>query len=177
MEDYMAIDIKTIFQEMNDMELVEVYGKWLNVLKTRGMIRTNNVVGELGEYLVIQHYNKITGLPKLQAAPTGTTNIDAISKHGDRYSIKTTSGKVTGVFYGLNEPNSIEEERQKFEYAVIAILDKNLTLSAIYQLDWKAFLKHKRWHSRVRAWNISITQLVLQDCILIYQTNSGVIKI
>ncbi|MFC5647823.1 hypothetical protein ACFPYJ_01570 [Paenibacillus solisilvae] len=167
----MGIDIFSIFKEMKESELVEVYGVWLSELKKRGIIRTNNVIGELGEYLVIKHYNKTTRLPKLQAAPTGTQNIDAISINGDRYSIKATSGKVTGVFYGLNEPNSIEEEKQKFEYVIIAIFDKNLTLNAIYQMNWKTFLKHKRWHSRMRAWNLSITQSLLKDCDFIYEGN------
>ena len=34
-------------------------------------------------------------------APVGTENIDAISRKGDRYSIKSTSSNTTGVFYGL----------------------------------------------------------------------------
>lgn len=49
-------------------------------------------------------------MPNLQAAPAGTQNIDAISRNGERYSVKSSSGNLTGVFYGLNDPNSKDIE-------------------------------------------------------------------
>ena len=41
-------------------------------LKRRKVIRTNNVVGELGEYLAIEIYNSTPGLPNLSPARVGT---------------------------------------------------------------------------------------------------------
>ena len=84
-----------------NQELINTYSQVIKELKKRNIIRTKNVVGELGEFLAIEHYCKTPGLPNLQAAPVGTQNIDAISRSGERYSIKSTSGNVTGVFYGL----------------------------------------------------------------------------
>lgn len=168
----MLDDLKRIFEELDDFDLIKVYGMWLKELKKRKMIRTNNVVGELGEYLAIKYYCETPGLPKLQAAPTGTQNIDAISIQGERYSIKATTGNVTGVFYGLNDPDSEEEEKQKFEYVILVIFNKDLSLKAIYELDWDGFMKHKRWHSRMRAWNLSINQSLIADCKVIF-TNSN----
>ncbi|UCZ54994.1 hypothetical protein LGQ02_09830 [Bacillus shivajii] len=165
----MSMEVKEIFKQMNDYDLVEVYGEWLSELKIRGMIRTNNVVGELGEYLAIKYYQDTSGLPKLQAAPTGTQNIDAISINGDRYSIKATTGSVTGVFYGLNDPESEVEDKQKFEYVIIVIFNKDFTLNSIYELEWGGFIKLKRWHKRMRAWNISITKDLINSCKVIYQ--------
>lgn len=154
----MKKNIKRIFKELDDYDLVSVYGEWINELKERKMIRTNNVVGELGEYLAIKYYQDTPGLPKLQKVPIGTQNIDAISINGDRYSIKATSGSITGVFYGLNDPNN------PFE--------KDFTLKSILEMDWKTFLKHKRWHKRTRAWNLSINKQLLADCKIIYQSNT-----
>ena len=37
----------------------------------------------------------------LEFAPPGTKNIDAISRDGHRYSVKSTSSNLTGVFYGF----------------------------------------------------------------------------
>jgi len=68
--------------------------------------RTKNLLGDLGEYLAIEHFNNTAGMFNLQAATTGTQNIDAISRNGDRYSIKATTGNLTGVFYGLEPPDS-----------------------------------------------------------------------
>lgn len=37
-------EIKDNLKEMNDYDLIGVYGVWLDELKVRGMIRTNNVI-------------------------------------------------------------------------------------------------------------------------------------
>ncbi|MBV6738295.1 hypothetical protein [Priestia megaterium] len=164
----MTQDIIDKLKEMNDNDLIGMYRVWLDELKARGMIRTNNVIGELGEYLAIKYYKENPILPKLQAAPTGTQNIDAISINGDRYSIKSTTGKVTGVFYGLNEPDSKIEEKQRFEYVILVLFNKDITLNSIYEITWENFLKHKRWHSRMRAWNLSVSKTFLEDCVKVF---------
>ena len=67
--------------------IIRLYSMAIKELRKREIIRTNNVVGELGEYLAIEYYNKTSKLPNLAPAPVGTENIDAISRKGDRYSI------------------------------------------------------------------------------------------
>lgn len=42
-------------------EIIRLYSMAIKGLKKREIIRTNNVVGELGEYLAIEHYNKTSG--------------------------------------------------------------------------------------------------------------------
>ncbi|MCM3527865.1 hypothetical protein M4D56_01985 [Cytobacillus oceanisediminis] len=162
------MEFKNILKELTDLELVSIYGVWLDEMKLRGMIRTNNVVGELGEWLAIKYYSVIPGLPKLQAAPTGTKNVDALSVHGERYSIKSTTGTTTGAFHGLNDRDSVEKERQKFEYVIIVQFNKDFTLKAIYEIEWEVFLKHKRWHSTMRAWNLSVSKALINDSRCIY---------
>lgn len=39
--------------KLSDRELVEIYGKTIKELKERSIIRSKNVVGDLGEYLAI----------------------------------------------------------------------------------------------------------------------------
>lgn len=161
--------MNSFLKQLNDFELVELYGHWLKELKNRDMIRTNNVVGELGEYLAIKYYNETPGLPMLQAAPIGTQNIDAISRQGERYSIKSTTSGTTGVFYGLNNPNSKQVDKQKFEYVILVKFDKDFSLNTIYELEWEVFLKHKRWHKTMQAWNLSLSKALISDCKIIYQ--------
>lgn len=151
-----------------NQELIDTYSQVIKELKNRNIIRTKNVVGELGEFLAIEHYCKTPGLPNLQAAPVGTQNIDAISRSGERYSIKSTSGNVTGVFYGLEPKGSTMPDKQKFEYVIICQFDDDCQLKAIYQLDWNNFLKHKRWHSTMKAWNLTLSKETVADSTIIY---------
>ena len=65
---------------LNTAEIVSLYCKVIKELKVRDVIRTNNVIGDLGEYLAVEYYNNTAGLPTLAAAPIGTENIDAISR-------------------------------------------------------------------------------------------------
>jgi hypothetical protein len=149
-------------------EVIELYGKILKKLKDDGVIKTRNLVGELGEYMAIDYYCKTKGLPKLQLAPPSTKSIDAISIDGDRYSIKSTTGKTSGVFYGLNAKGSIAPDKQVFEYVIIVSFNENMIINQIIQLDWEQFLKHKKWHSRMSAWNLTITNALIEDSKVIY---------
>ena len=90
--------------ELNTTELIQTYSRIIKQLKKRGIIRTKNLLGDLGEYLAIEHFNNTSGMSNLQAAPAGTQNIDAISRNGDRYSIKSTTGNLTGVFLWIGTP-------------------------------------------------------------------------
>lgn len=158
-------------EQLSNSELLENYSKILALLKKRGVIRTKNLIGDLGEYYAIEHYNNTPGLPKLQAAPAGTQNIDAISTKGERYSIKSTTGNLTGVFYGLNPPNSNKTEIKKFEYVLVVLLADNFSLNRIIELTWDQFLQYKRWHKTMQAWNLSITKKLISDCKNVYETN------
>lgn len=159
------------FSKLSNTEIIRLYSDSIKALKQRGILRTNNVIGELGEYLAIEHFSKTPGLPKLQAAPVGTENIDAISRHGDRYSIKSTSGNTTGVFYGLQPKGSAATDPQKFEYVLICKFDENCALEAIYQITWEQFQKHKRWHSRMQAWNLTLSKSLISDSVVIYKSS------
>jgi hypothetical protein len=142
-------------------------------LKERGLVRTRNIVGERGEFLAIAKYNETSGLPNLQAAPEGTQNVDALSRKGERYSIKTITepGTTTGVFYGLGEKDATEVPDKKFEFVVIVQLSKNYRPKRILELNWEQFLKYKKWHSTMRAWNLSVTKSLLADAKVIYQAD------
>lgn len=154
------------FSILSDEELILFYSKWIKELKKRNLIRTKNIVGELGEYLAIKYYNKTPGLPKLQATPTSTRSIDAISIKGERYSIKTITGKTTGVFYG------VEDNKEKlFEYVIIVVMNEDYTINKILELTWDNFMNHKHWHSRMTAWNLTLTKELIHDSKIIYSCN------
>lgn len=88
-------------KNLNDEQLINLYPELLKELKSRNIIRTNNLVGELGEYIAFNHYKTDPSLPILQLNLKSTKNIDAVSVKGERYAIKSLSGSGTGVFASL----------------------------------------------------------------------------
>ena len=80
-------------EELNNDELIDLYPKLIDQLKNRGIIRTKNIVGELGEYIAKREYKNNPNLPELQLNLSSTKNIDATSIKGERYAIKSISTK------------------------------------------------------------------------------------
>lgn len=158
------------FSSFNNQELITLYGQVILELKLRGAIRSRNVIGDLGESLAIEYYNSTPGLPNLQAAPPSTQNVDALSKKGERYSIKATTGKTTGVFYGLPPKDLAEISPQKFEYVIIVKFGIDYKIKGIYELTWEQFLRYKHWHSRINAWNLSLTNEVIEASKKIFES-------
>ena len=92
-----------------------------------------------------------------------------VARGGERYSIKTITNKgSTGVFYGLPPQGSMEIPTQKFEYAVIVKLTDDFELEQILELAWEEFLLHKKWHSRMQAWNLSYSTKLINSVKSIY---------
>ncbi|OQC18260.1 MAG: hypothetical protein BWX72_00144 [Firmicutes bacterium ADurb.Bin080] len=154
--------------KIKDDGLIKLYSDIIKELKKRNIVRSKNIIGDLGEYLAIYHYNKTPGLPNLQAAPAGTQNVDALSRKGERYSIKSTSGNLTGVFYGLNDIDSKEPELQKFEYVIIVIFKGDFELDKIIEINWDQLLKHKKWHKTMRGWNLTISKSLIAESKIIF---------
>lgn len=157
------------FSKYSGMELIRIYGELLSKMREDELIRSKNVTGDLGEYIVIDYYTKTKGLPKLQFAPPSTNNIDAISVNGERYSIKCTTTNTTGAFYGINKDADIASIKPLFEYVVVIKLDKNYQPEFILELNWETFFKHKHWHSRIGAYNLVITNSLIVDGKMVYK--------
>lgn len=157
------------FSKYSGMELIRIYGELLSKMREDELIRSKNVTGDLGEYIVIDYYTKTKGLPKLQFAPPSTKNIDAISVNGERYSIKCTTTNTTGAFYGINKDADIASIKPLFEYVVVIKLDKNYQPEFILELNWETFFKHKHWHSRIGAYNLVITNSLIVDGKKVYK--------
>lgn len=157
------------FSNLSSIELIRAYGELLSEMYAKKLIRSKNVTGDLGEYIVIDYYNKTRGLPELQFAPPSTKNIDAISVSGERYSIKCTTTNTTGAFFGMKKDIDYSNIRPLFEYAVVIKLDATYQTELILEIDWDSFIKHKHWHSRIQAYNLIITKALISDSKIIYQ--------
>ena len=157
------------FTEFTDIDLVTIYGQILKEMRNRTLIRTKNVVGELGEFIVVDYYNKQSWLPNLQLEPTSTKDYDAISLAGDRYSIKCVTTNTTGVFHGIDEKAVKASTPPLFEYAVVVQLDETFQPKLILELTWDAFFAHKRWHKTMKAYCLTIGDSLIKDGRVIFK--------
>jgi len=124
-------------------------------------------VGAVGEQLAIEHFRKTPGLPKLQLAPRGTKNVDALSRNGDRFSIKTDcEGSKTGTIY----PEADDRDKQLFEHVLIVKLAEDWSLESIHQLSWADFVKVRSWDKRMNAWYVGISARTLGAAALVFKS-------
>ena len=72
----MEIDLS----KLQNIDIIDLYSEIITELKKRQIIRTKNLLGDLGEYLAIDYYLNTPGLDNLQAAPAGTQNVDALGR-------------------------------------------------------------------------------------------------
>jgi len=160
-------DLKNLSDEAL-MQLISPSSDVVKELKNRKIIRTKNIVGEIGEYYAIKFYNKLKNLPNLTLAPPGVKNIDALSIDGEIYSIKCISSLsgTTGSFW---DPESIVKNNQKFHFLIIVILDENYGVEKILELTWEDFMKYKKYNKRMNNYNISITKTIINQVKIIYE--------
>jgi hypothetical protein len=139
------------FQDMPD-EMIMLL--WLQIEKEFKKRKIKFRVGDVGESIAIDFFNNKPGLDNLLKATTGTKNVDALSKKGDRYSIKTIrEGTKTSTIY----PGP-DKDKQLFEYLLLVLLDDNLELKALYRFSWKQFLEARQWDITMSAWYIPKTK-------------------
>lgn len=164
---YMLTEVD--YDNMTIAEGLKHYSRLMKRFRTLGAIRTNNFVGDMGETIAIEHYNATPSLPNLHAVKIGEKNIDAISDTNERYSIKATRTQMTGVFHGLNDPDSDIPQEQLFEYVIVTVLNDDVTPKAIYQLNWEAFMSLKKWNSSKRTWYLIISNELKRKSQIIYE--------
>jgi hypothetical protein len=138
-----------------DLELLRLRARVATELKRRGLASN---VGQVAESLALSYFNGTPGRPNLQPAPTGTQNVDALSRRGDRYSIKgVLDGRKTGTIY----PDRDDRDKQLFEYLLIVRIDEDWQLIAIHEFDWKTFVELRSWDSRMNAWYVGLAAKTL----------------
>ena len=149
MPDFDSIDtLLRLVREAKDVDSIRIRAFVDREAHRRGVKLS---VGEIGEKLAIEHFVSTSRLPNLVMAPTGTKNVDALSRDGDRYSIKTIQrAKKTGTVY----PDGSNPDKQLFEFMLVVVLNDQLQLTRIYQFTWLQFLEIRAWDRRMNAWYV-----------------------
>jgi hypothetical protein len=157
-------------QALSDDELIRLRAA-LDVEMRRRSLAVS--VGQIGEELAISYFRSTSGLPKLQRAPNGTKNVDALSRDGDRYSIKSVcNAKKTGTIY----PDSDDPDKALFEYLLIVRLSPEWTLLSIHQFSWSDFKHSRSWDRRMNAWYLPISSKSLSLGKLLFSSESTIAK-
>lgn len=150
-----AADPDTALEALADLELLRLRARVAAELKRRGLASN---VGQVAESLALSFFNGTPGRPNLQPAPTGTQNVDALSRRGDRYSIKgVLDGRKTGTVY----PDREDRDKQLFEYLLIVRIDPEWRLICIHEFDWKTFCEVRSWDTRMNAWYVGLAAKTL----------------
>lgn len=151
----------------SDVELIGLRAMLHREMRRRGLSLT---VGQVAEKLAIAHFNGTPGLPNLSEAPVGTAYVDALSRRGDRYSIKgVLDARKTGTVY----PDPTNPDRQLFEYLLIVQLSEDWTLSSIWEFDWPTFVACRSWDSRMSAWYVGLAAKTLAKA-RVYKAGSSI---
>lgn len=153
------------FKKLDDKTLIQLASPNSGIhteLRNRGIIRTKNLTGEIGEYLTVNFYNQTRGLTNLDIPSAGVKNLDAVGRNGSRYSIKTITSRkgTTGSFWNLS--GDLKEEKH-FEFLIICILTNDYELDMIIELNWEQFIQFIRPNSRMKNHQISITNKLLDE--------------
>ena len=130
-------------------------------------------VGEIGEQLVLDLFRTRPDLPVLVLSARGTKNVDALSRDGERYSIKTLlRARKTGTVY----PDPVDANRQLFEFLVIVLLSDQFELAQVYRLSWAEFCAVRSWDMRMNAWYVARSTRALTPGKLIFPNTPTVSK-
>lgn len=157
-----SIDLNSL----DDLELLELRAAVDGEARRRGLSFN---VGEIGEKLSIAVFKERPDLPVLAPAPRGTKNIDAISREGNRYSIKTLQrAKKTGTIY----PDPSDKDRRLFEFILIVLIHDDFTLERIIELDWQQFCAVRSWDIRMNAWYVARSHRALNVGRQVYPQDS-----
>lgn len=82
-------------------------------------------------------------------------------------SLKDNASYIGGdpIHIEFTTREKVLDERIAMDYDVFTTKD-------ILEMDWNTFLLNKKWHSRMMAWNLTLTRKLQEQCTIIYERNN-----
>jgi hypothetical protein len=118
------------------------FGKYYELLREKGIIRSRRIVGDLGEYYACQYLNLTLSENKNEKG------VDAIDKNGVKYEIKTRrvyeSARRTGKTRRLN--NLVGKTS---EILVVVVLDRSFNCAGMWTMPMKNINNPKSAHLQI----------------------------
>ena len=146
---------KNFLKKLSTLTEVDLISLRVLIEKEMALRNISIDVGDIGEKIAIDYFHSTAGLPNLSRAQKGSKNVDALSRDGERYSIKTIKkAKKTGTVY----PDKSIPGKQLFENILLVCLNSQYKLESLYSFSWDAFLKVRAWDKRMNAWYIPVSK-------------------
>lgn len=148
---------------ITDEEIVRAFASLLSAMRLRGIVRTRNVVGDLGERYAIRAYEQHCKGP-LKLADTNKTDVDATDVSGRRFAVKAVSPgstRTSAFHFGEDATEAV------FDYLVVVRVDDLMQPVRVLEFAWEQFWRLKRWSVRQKAWFLPLTRAVLSEAEII----------
>lgn len=157
------MSLKSNLEKLQDEELVSLRIQLDKEFKKRNIKFSTS---EKGEALAIEFFNNTPGLDNLMRTSVGTKSVDAISRRGERYSIKTMKdGGKSSNFY----LESANPDEKLFEYLLVVTLTQEYELKSLHRFSWIQFQKIKLWDSHMKAFYVSKSKKRLEEGECLYE--------
>ena len=157
---------------ISDAELISGFATLMAAMRTRGIIRTKNVVGELGEWYAKHIYSTYGPRGPIFLLEKNKKDVDAKDASGAIYSIKAaslSSSRTSAFHFSKDHVASY----RIFDYLVFVRVDDSLQLQCVYEFSWDKFWSLKRWNVRQKAWFLPLTKLVFESGFRVFPKLEG----
>jgi hypothetical protein len=144
---------------ISDDEIVIGFATLLTAMRTRGIIRTKNVVGDLGEVYAARAYAGHQNRGPIILEPTNSTDVDARDHQGRTYAIKTVSSlRQTSAFHFVQKS---AKGAPAFDFLVVVHVNHLMQPQRVLEFNWSQFFKKKKWSTRQKAWFLPLGKKVV----------------
>ena len=123
-----------VISDISEQELLDLLSKIISELKKREIMKTNDIVGELGEHYVIETLG-------LNPALKGHKDYDA-EKDGIRYEIKARQ-RVKEPYRKKNSQYRLNGILKNYDFLILVFLDENFRIESMYKFPRKLFNKNE----------------------------------
>jgi hypothetical protein len=158
----MTLDLSYVAKDkgISDDEVIMGFAALMQAMLARGIVRTKNITGDLGERYAESIYRQRTDLPTIRLTNTNASNVDAISEAGTRYSIKAASPDSTKTS-AFHLTQDCSKDDRAFDMLIVVKVDHSLQPIGVYEFTWNQFWELKQWNVRQKAWFLPLSQKVL----------------
>jgi len=154
-------------RDITDEEVISAFATLILAMRKRGIIRTKNVVGDLGERYAVRAYGAHPTRKPLTLSCTNATDVDAYDASGLRFAIKAASPSSTRTS-AFHLEREREETERAFDYLIVVRVDDLLQPAQIFEFTWEQFWAAKAWNKRQHAWFLPLSRRVLRNAQLIF---------
>jgi hypothetical protein len=148
--------------QISDEEIITAFATLMAAMRQRRIIRTKNVVGDLGERYAELIYRTHSQRGPITLVDTNSMDVDAKDSTGALYSIKTASPSTTrtGAFH-LEKDH--RDDNKAFDYLIVVRVNDLLQPAGVFEFTWNSFWNAKQWNIREKAWFLPLSQKALSQ--------------